>query len=136
MSGERSVVRPGGGRHMINGRGQPAGHPNGHCPHTDRRSPPNTTPLRPAPFYTPSLRVILTGTHGTGKTGKIATTKPCQGKHWEFGNVAKTQGKHREFGFLSCKFPDSKGKRYFKICCENLQIVLKLGKSAKSVLCM
>ena len=32
------------------------------------------------------------GTHGTGKTGKIAQTIPCQGKHREFGKFAKTQG--------------------------------------------
>ena len=37
---------------------------------------------------------------GTGKTGKMAEKNPCQGKHREFGNLAKTQGKHREFGML------------------------------------
>ena len=36
----------------------------------------------------------------------------------------------------SCKFPDSKGKRYFGICCKNLLKELKLDKSAKSDLCM
>ena len=32
------------------------------------------------------------GTHGTGKTVKMAKIIPCQGKHREFGNFAKTQG--------------------------------------------
>ena len=35
-------------------------------------------------------------------------------------------------GHLVCssfKFPDSKGKRYFKICCDYLQIFFKLAKS-------
>ena len=35
------------------------------------------------------------GTHytgKTGKTGKMAKKNTCQGKHREFGNVAKTQG--------------------------------------------
>ena len=45
--------------------------------------------------------------------------------------------KHREnTGNLvcsSCKFSDSKGERYFEICCEILQFFLKLDKSAKSV---
>ena len=42
--------------------------------------------------------------------------KKIPGIHREFGNLAKTQGKRREFGLLSCKFPDSNGKRYFNIC--------------------
>ena len=32
------------------------------------------------------------GTHGTGKTGKMAKKYPCQGKHRDFRNFAKTQG--------------------------------------------
>ena len=43
------------------------------------------------------------GTHGTGKTGKMAQKFPCQGKHREFGNFVKTQGilsKHRDFFLL------------------------------------
>ena len=36
--------------------------------------------------------VLAQGTHGTGKTGKVAKKNPCQGKHREFGNFAKTQG--------------------------------------------
>ena len=32
------------------------------------------------------------GIHCTGKTGKMAKRIPCQGKHREFGNIAKTQG--------------------------------------------
>ena len=53
--------------------------------------------------------------------------KSCQGKHREFGNFAKTQGKHREFDLPCCKFPDSKGKRYFDICPENSQKNFKAG---------
>ena len=34
----------------------------------------------------------IQGTHCTGKTGKMASKIPCQGKHREFGNFAKTQG--------------------------------------------
>ena len=46
--------------------------------------------------------------------------------------------KHREntgnLGCSSCKFPDSKGSRYFDICNENISIsILKLDRSAKSV---
>ena len=36
--------------------------------------------------------VFIQGTHCTGKTGKMVKRIPCQGKHREFGNVAKTQG--------------------------------------------
>ena len=32
------------------------------------------------------------GTHGTGKTGKMAKKNPCQGKRREFGHFVKTQG--------------------------------------------
>ena len=32
------------------------------------------------------------GTHCKGKTGEMAKQNLCQGKHREFGNVAKTQG--------------------------------------------
>ena len=55
---------------------------------------------------------IFQGTHGTGKTGKMAKKNPCHGKHREFGNFAKTQG------------------IWFA------QVVNSLIKSAKSVLCM
>ena len=41
--------------------------------------------------------MILQGTHGTGKTGKMAKQIPCQGKHRDFGKFVKTQGKHGEF---------------------------------------
>ena len=40
---------------------------------------------------------VYQGTHGTGKTGKMAKNIPSEGKHREFVNFAKTQGKHREF---------------------------------------
>ena len=51
----------------------------------------------------------------------------------EFGKFAKTQRKNTGNLVCSrCKFPDSKSKRYFEICCENLQFFFKLDKSAKS----
>ena len=63
------------------------------------------------------------GTHGTGKTGKMAPKNPCQGKHREFGNFNKRQEKHREFclntgNFVrsSCKCSDSKSKGYCDSC--------------------
>ena len=46
----------------------------------------------------------------------------CQGKHREIANSAKTQGNTGNLFFTSCKFPDSKGKRYFDICRENFLI--------------
>ena len=60
---------------------------------------------------------------------KMAKTIPVRENT---GNM-ETLSKHREnTGKLvcsSCKFPDSKGKIYFNICCENSQF-LKLDKSA------
>ena len=49
-----------------------------------------------------------------GEEGKWPHIKkhPCQGKHREFGNIAKTQG---IWFCSSCKFPDFKGKRCFDI---------------------
>ena len=61
---------------------------------------------------------------------------PCQGKHRElFGNFAKTQ-KTGNLVCSSCKFHDSKGKRYFNICHENSQFFLKLDMSTKLVWCL
>ena len=70
---------------------------------------------------------------GTGKTEKkIPVTENT-------GNL-EILPKHREnTGNLvcsSCKFTDSKGKRYSDICRENSQLYFELDKSAKSVLCM
>ena len=66
--------------------------------------------------------MIYQGTHGTGKTGKMAKIIPCQGKHREFENFVKTQGilsKHREntgnFVSSSCKCSDSKSKGYYVV---------------------
>ena len=74
------------------------------------------------------------GTHATGKTGKMATTKiPVR------ENTGKLEilPKHREnTGNLvcsSCKFPDPKGKRYFGICRKNSIFSEDLDKA---VLCM
>ena len=59
-----------------------------------------------------SALFISQGTHGTGKTGKMATTKSLSGKTqgiWKF---------YQNMGNLvcsSCKFPDSKGKGYCDI---------------------
>ena len=58
--------------------------------------------------------------HCIEKTGKIAQKNACEGNT---GNL-EILPKHREnTGNLVCsnyKFPDSKGKRYFEICRENL----------------
>ena len=79
----------------------------------------------------------LQGTHCTGKTGKMAKEIPCQGKHREFGNFAKTQGIEEfcqntgNFVCSSCKFPYSKGSRYFNNCCENFHLFSEAGKDYK-----
>ena len=60
---------------------------------------------------------LCQGTHGTGKTGKMATKKnPCQGKYREFGNLPKHSENTVNLVCSSCKFPDSKGKGYCDIC--------------------
>ena len=83
------------------------------------------------------------GTHGTGKTGKMAKKIPFQGKHREFRNFVKTLGllsKHREntgnFVSLSCKCSDSKSKGYCDSCRKKIHFFQKLDRSAKSVLYM
>ena len=76
------------------------------------------------------LCIFSQDTHCTGKTGKIALKITVREN---LGNL-EILPKHREFGLL--RFPYSKGKRYFDICCQNSQNFLKLDKSAKSVLCM
>ena len=67
-------------------------------------------------------------THCTGKTGRMVKKNPCQGKHREFANFAKTQGIWfaQVVNYLILNI-----KRYFKICHENLQKLLKRDKSAK-----
>ena len=74
------------------------------------------------------------GTHGAGKTGKMAKIIPCQGKHREFGNFVKTQGilsKHREntgnFVSSSCKCPDSRSKGYCDSCCKKIHFFPEAG---------
>ena len=79
------------------------------------------------------------GTHGTGKTGKMAKSIPCQGKQgiWNFfqntGNFVKTQAillaqvnalilKVKDIAILAAK------KSFF--------FFQKLDRSAKLVLCM
>ena len=94
--------------------------------------------------FIPEIFLMLQGTHGTGKTGKMAKKYPCQGKHREFGNFVKTQGKNREFGLntgnfvsSSCKCSDSKSKAYCYSCHKKILFFFqKLDRSAKSVLCM
>ena len=63
---------------------------------------------------------INQGTHGTGKTGKMAQKNPCQGKHREFGNFVKTQVKVKDIAIFAAK----------------KKLLQKLDRSAKSVLCM
>ena len=73
------------------------------------------------------------GTHGTGKTGKMAKKNPCQGKHREFGNFVKTQGilLAQVVNVLILKVND------IAIVAPKKSIFFqKLDRSAKSVLCM
>ena len=75
----------------------------------------------------------MQGTHGTGKTGKMAQQIPCQGKHREFGNFAKTQG------ILFAQVVNSlilKVKDILIFGAKILNFFKKLDKSAKSLLCM
>ena len=78
-------------------------------------------------IHYPSYLHYLTyqGTHCTEKTGKMAKNNALSGKTqglWKFcqntGNLVCS----------SCKFPDSKGKRYFYICCENFCFFSVAGK--------
>ena len=65
------------------------------------------------PFWGPrnDKKKDVQGTHGTGKTGKMAKEIPCHGKHRELGNFAKTQG----IWFVpSCKFSDCISQ--FSVC--------------------
>ena len=78
-------------------------------------------------------RLYYQGTHCTGKTGKMSPKKSLTGKTQ---GILKFGQNTENLVCSSCKFPDPKGKRYFDICRENSQIVLKLDKSAKSVMCM
>ena len=71
------------------------------------------------------------GTHCTGKTGKMAKKNP-----WNLEILSKHRETTGNLVCSRCKFPDSKGKRYFDIHHENFLILLKLDKSAKSVLCI
>ena len=59
-----------------------------------KNPPPQVEPLRALVLSAPENNLLNynQGTHWTGKTGKMATTKFCQGKHRKFGNFAKTQG--------------------------------------------
>ena len=67
---------------------------------------------------------IWQGTHCTGKTGKMVTKIPWQGKHRNLKMNLVCLG---NLVFSSCKFPDSKGKRYFNICCKNSQKRFEAG---------
>ena len=74
------------------------------------------------------------GSHGTGKTGNMATTKnPCQGKHREFGKFAKTQG------ILFAQVVNSLILEVKDIAIFAAEISIffqKMDRSANSVLCM
>ena len=59
-----------------------------------------------------------------GQQRKWSQKNPCRGKLMEFENFAKTKG---NLVCSSCKFPDSKGKRYFEICRENSQFLFEAG---------
>ena len=74
--------------------------------------------------HTVKSTVLFQGPQCTEKTEKMAKINPVSENTGNFGNFVKTQLKHREFGFSSCKFPDSKGKRYFNICGKNSKFSL------------
>ena len=81
-----------------------------------------------------TLGCNMQGTHGTGKTGKMAKKNPCQGKHREFVNFVKTQGilsKHMEntgnFVCSSCKCSDSKSKGYCDSCRKKIHFFPEAG---------
>ena len=87
-------------------------------------------------LYNGLMRVcvfVWQGTYCTGKTGKMVQKFPVRENT---GNL-EILPKHREnTGNLVCsicKFPDSKGKRYFDIRSENFQCFLKLNMFTKSV---
>ena len=76
----------------------------------------------------------MQGTHGTGKTGKMAQKNPCQGKHREFClNTGKTQGilLAQVVNVLILKVKD------IAIVAEKQSMFFqKLDRSAKSLLCL
>ena len=83
------------------------------------------------------------GTHGTGKTGKMAKKDPCQRKHRVFGNFVKTQGilsKHRvNTGNLLAQVVNVlilKVKDIAIVAAKKSIFSQKLDRSAKSVLSM
>ena len=69
----------------------------------------------------------MQGTHGTGKTGKMAKKIPVR----ENTGILEILTKHRDntgnFVCPSCKFPYSKGKEYCDICHENFHIFPDAG---------
>ena len=73
-------------------------------------------------LYQYTTYLPVQGTHCTGITGKTVKKKSPR----ENTGILEILPKHRkDTGNLvcsSCKFPDSKGKRYFDICSENSQI--------------
>ena len=73
------------------------------------------------------------GTHYTEKKGEMPKKNLCQGKHREFGNVAKTQG------IWFAQVVNSqilKVKDISKFAAKISNFFFKFEKSAKSVLCM
>ena len=57
------------------------------------------------------------GTHYTRKTGKMVKKKSLSGKTQGILKFCQNTG---NLVCSCCKFPDSKGKRYFDICHKNL----------------
>ena len=67
-------------------------------------------------FYCYVLNRVPTAQGKQGKWQKISLSGKIQGI-WKF---CQNTGKTQHLVCSGCKFPDSKGKRYFKICRENL----------------
>ena len=71
-----------------------------------------------------------------GNQGKWTKKIPVRENAVNFKILPKHRENTGNLACSSCKFLDSKDKRYFDICNENFKKKLsKLGKSAKSVLC-
>ena len=78
----------------------------------------------------------MQGTHGTGKTGKMAKKIPVRENTGNLEILPKHRKNTGNFVCSSCKFPDAKDKEYCDICRENFHFFQKPDRSAKSVLYM
>ena len=67
-------------------------------------------------------------THSTGKTGKMAKKNPGRENTGNLDILLKHRENTGNLVCSSCKFTDSKGKRYFDICCENFHFLGGAGE--------